>query len=68
MTNQHLAATRRTTIIMRDSVDFFGPRLVTDDAAALTVRAFAFADIAAVTAVRRGLRHAGEAPAACIEE
>jgi hypothetical protein len=49
-------------------VDLFGPRLVTDDAAALTVRAFAFADIAAVTASRWGLQHAGEAPAACIEE
>jgi hypothetical protein len=50
MTNSHLAATRRTTIIMRDSAEPFGPRFVTDDAVALTVRAFRFADIAAVTA------------------
>ena len=50
MTNDHLAATRRTTIIMRDSAEPFGPRLVTDDATALTVRAFRFADIAAITA------------------
>jgi hypothetical protein len=50
MTNIHLAATRRTTIIMRNTADLFGPRLVTDDAVALTVRAFPFADIAGVTA------------------
>jgi hypothetical protein len=50
MTNDHLAATRRTTIIMRDSADPYGPRFVTDDAVALTVRAFRFVDIAAVTA------------------
>ena len=50
MTNDHLAATRRTTIIMRDNAEPFGPRFVTDDAVALTVRVFRFADIAAVTA------------------
>lgn len=50
MTNDHLAAARRTTIIMRDSADPFGPRFVTDDAVALTVRTFRFDDIAAVTA------------------
>ncbi|MDO9413800.1 MAG: hypothetical protein Q7T81_14630 [Pseudolabrys sp.] len=50
MTNNHLAAARRTTIIMRDSAEPFGPRFITDDATALTVRAFPFADIAPVTA------------------
>jgi hypothetical protein len=44
------ARRRSTTIIMRDGADFYGPRLVTDAAAALCVRAFRFADIAMVTA------------------
>lgn len=41
---------RSTTIIMRDGADLSGPRLITDDAAALGVRAFAFTDIATVVA------------------
>jgi predicted GIY-YIG superfamily endonuclease len=59
MTFEHtLRATPRTTIIMRDGADLCGPRLITDDAVILGVRAFPFADIAAV-AVSGGLAVAG---------
>jgi hypothetical protein len=59
MTFEHsLRATPRTTIIMRDGADLCGPRLITDDAVILGVRAFAFADIATVAAAG-GLAVAG---------
>ena len=45
-----LGATQRTNTITRDRADLYGPRLVTDDAAVLSVRAFPFANIATVIA------------------
>ena len=44
------AARRSTTIIMRDGAGLFGLRHVTDDATAVGVHAFAFADIASAVA------------------
>jgi hypothetical protein len=60
MSNANMPADKRrsATIIWRDGTDLHGLRHVTDDAAALSVRAFPFADVAAAVA-RGGFATAG---------